>query len=303
MRSRLRPSTALIPAALLVSTLLAIPAQSHAGEASARSSAVLLLKVSTPGGTRVNFGASSDVDPNDPIVALFRRSLTDLGIDMVAVEAGPVAVTPESGGLAPLGDRAALDLARASGANSAWIVGIESSGDGRIRGTSLAGAAGNGEVRVLAVDSGDVIASARSGGASFDSDGNRAAMRAAAEIAGELVAAVAQPVASRWPRQAGGWSKVVVQIRGARTWSPVSAIIHKLGSTEGVGAVHARSISAIVDLAVDTERSAAAMASTIERARLIRGSARARAAGSQVIVDIHGDAPLSDDLGEIDAPD
>lgn len=263
---------------------------------------VLLLKVSVPSTTVTSFGSGASA--SDPGVDTMRKHIAELGFAVVPPPADRVAVAGDAAGLVPVGDRAAAELARTSGAGSAWVVGIEVRDGGRIRGTALRGAVARGQMRVLDARSGQLVAEATiSEASSYDADLDRAAARAAAQVASKLVETVHRDVARHWPRSEAGWSGISVGIRGARTWNAISSIIQRIGQTDGVRAVHARDVERTVMLTLETDRSAAAIASSIERTRLARGSARARASGSKVVVDVHGDAPFGDSASELDEAD
>ncbi|HEU5055532.1 MAG TPA: hypothetical protein VFU21_03380 [Kofleriaceae bacterium] len=287
---------------LCLSLLLAFactPALAHAGDDSlppaSKPGAVLLLVATTPDGTVTTFGQSGG--DGGATGAALARAVEALGFRLKSAAGQPVAVTTEGGGsgsLVPLGDAAALDVARKLGAGVAFVVGVHVKPDGGIRGTNLLGAAGRGQLRLLDAQSGAAVASADLEGAGFDAAADRAAAAAGRDIAERLMRAIEGPANNRWPTSAAsaGGATVVVEVRGARAWSSVSAIIQKLGATEGVAAVHARDVRrGHIALAVETRLAARNLAASVERARLPSGTLRATARGdSQVQVEIRGDA-------------
>ena len=283
---------------LLVPLLVACtPALAHAGDetgppAAGKPTAVLLLVATTPDGTVATFGQSAG--DGGAAGAALARAVEALGFKLRSAAGQPVAVTTEgSAGLVPVGDQAALEVARKLGAAAAIVVGVNVKADGSIRGTRLLGAAGRGQVRLLDVQSGNSVASAQSDGAGFDAALDRAAAAAGRDIAERLVRAIEGPATTRWPVSAPAASGafVSVEVKGARAWSSVAAVIQKLGATEGVSAVHARDVRrGHIALAVETRLAARNLAAAIERARLPGGTIRASArSDSQVQVEIRGD--------------
>ncbi|HLU68615.1 MAG TPA: hypothetical protein VKZ63_20180 [Kofleriaceae bacterium] len=255
--------------------------------------AVLLLVVTTPEGTAATFGQGGG--QAGPAGEALAREVEALGFQLRSAAGQTVAVSGEGDPLLPVGDQAALDLARRLGASSAWVVGLDVRPDGPIRGTRLTGAAGRGKLRVLDVAAGSAVASAEAVGAGYDAALAPAAAAAGRDAIARLAASVTGEVRSRWPKAASGGPTVLIRLRGARTWSSISAIIHRLGATEGVRAVHPRQVwQGRVALAVDTGLSAARVAAAVERARLPRGTVRAAARGSaEVEAEVRGETPFS----------
>ncbi|HEY8142833.1 MAG TPA: hypothetical protein VIG06_09180 [Kofleriaceae bacterium] len=282
------------------------PALAHAGDEglppASKPGAVLLLVATTPDGTVATFGQSGG--DGGAAGAALARAVEALGFTLKSAAGQPVAVTTEGGGnsLVPVGDQSALEVARKAGAGAAFVVGVHVKADGGIRGTRLLGAAGRGQLRLLDVQSGAAVASADLEGAGFDAALDRAAAAAGRDIAERLVRAIEGPATARWPVSAPASSGafVTVDVRGARAWSSVAAIIQKLGATEGVSAVHARDVRrGHIALAVETRLAARNLAAAVERARLPSGTVRATARGdSQVQVEIRGDSASPSAPGE-----
>lgn len=259
-----------------------------------RPTAVLLLKRSTPDRTVTTFGKEG-LDPND-VAQTMVREIEGLGFKMASATGQAIAITGESNPRLPIGDGPAIELARKVGATSAWVVGIDVRADGRVRATRLEGAAGKGALRVLDVASGNAVGTAEVDGAGFDTSPGGASTMAARDISERLARAVSGDVASRWPvASAGSGAAVVVRVRGARTWGSIAAVIRRLGTTEGVVAVHAREVRrGRIALAVDTRLPASRIASAAERARLPSGTARAAARGDgEVDLEIRGETTFS----------
>ena len=295
----------LIASLSLLVAVACTPAIAHAGDEgppASKPGAVLLLVATTPDGTVATFGQSGG--DGGAAGAALARAVEALGFTLKSAAGQPVAVTTEGGGnsLVPVGDQAALEVARKAGAGAAFVVGVHVKADGGIRGTRLLGAAGRGQLRLLDVQSGAAVASADLEGAGFDAALDRAAGAAARDIAERLVRAIEGPATSRWPVSAPASSGafVTVEVRGARAWSSVAAIIQKLGATEGVSAVHARDVRrGHIALAVETRLAGRNLAAAVERARLPSGTVRATARGdSQVQVEIRGDSATPAAPGE-----
>ena len=276
--------------ALLVAALSAAPGAARAGDeepvrtaaAPGRPTAVLLLVVTTPEGTQATFGqGGGDAGPAGAALA---REIEALGFRLRSAAGESVAVSGEGDPLLPVGDGAAVELARRAGAGVAWVVGLEVRPDGPIRGTRLTGAAARGKIRVLDAAGGGAVATAETTGAGYGEALPRAAAAAGAHAAERLVGAVTREVTSRWPASAPAGASLLVRVSGARTWSSIAAIIQRLGTTEGVSAVHPRRVwRGRVALVVETGLSAARVAAAIERARLPRGTVRAAARGAAEI--------------------
>ncbi len=259
------------------------------------ASALLLVVVSTPEGTVANFGRGGG-DGGAAADAL-GRELQSLGLTVRSARGEQVAVTSgESGSLLPVGDDAAVDLARRVGAGSVWVVGMDVRADGIIRSTHLQGAAGKAKLRVIDVARGEAVAEAEVEGAGFDRAIDRAAAVTARDLAQRLARGVSGKVAERWsaPAAASG-PQVIVRVRGARSWAAVAALIHKLGATGGVEAVHAREVMrGRIALGVETRIGPARIASALQQARIPSGTVSAQARGErQVDVEIRGDIPLT----------
>ncbi len=257
-------------------------------------SAVLLLKVTTPDGTSANFGRGGD--DGGAAGAALGREIQALGLRLRSAGGEAVAVSFSEGDpLLPVGDEAAVDLARRLGASSVWIAGVEVRSDGPIRSTRLQGAIGRGKLRVVDAERGELIAEAEAEGAGFDRAVGQAAAAAARDVSQHLAGAASGKVSGRWSAAAStGGPQVVVRVRGAQTWASVAALIHKLGGTSGVDAVHAREVvRGRIALGVETRLAPARVASALQQARLPAGTLTVQARGErQVDVEIRGDTAI-----------
>jgi len=174
--------------------LACFPTIARAGDEapSGRPSAVLLVVTTTPQGTVATFGQSAG--DGGAAGAALARAVEGLGFRVRSAGGQSIAISSEGGGnsLIPVGDQAALDVARKVGAAAAFVVGINVKADGPIRGTHLVGAAGRGQLRLLDVQSGNAVASAEADGGGFDAALDRAAAAAIIQRLGgtEGVAAV-----------------------------------------------------------------------------------------------------------------
>ncbi len=257
--------------------------------------AILLLKVTTPDGSTTSFGRGGG-DGGAAGEAL-AREITATGLRVRPAGGEQIAVsTGEGDPLLPVGDEAALDIARRLGAAAVWVVGIDVRAEGAIRGTRLSGAVGRGKLRVLDAERREVIAEAEAEGAGFDRDGSQAADAAARDLAQRLAGGAAGKVDPRWSAAASaGGPQVVVRVRGARTWASIGALIHKLSTTTGVEAVHAREVvRGRIALGVETRLAPARVATALAQARLPSGTLAAQARGERgVDVEIRGDTVIT----------
>jgi hypothetical protein len=254
--------------------------------------ALLLLKVTTPDGTSANFGRGGG--ETGAAGAALEREIQALGLRLRSAGDQAVAVsTGEGDPLLPLGDEAALDLARRVGAASVWIAGLEVRSDGPIRSTRLKGAIGRGKLRVLDAG-GELVAESEAEGAGFDRSVDDAAAAAARDLSQRLTGAAAGKVTSRWSAAASSGPQILVRIRGAHTWASIGALIHRLGATSGVDAVHAREVvRGRIALGVETRMAPARIASALQQTRLPSGTLVVQARGErQVDVEIRGDTAV-----------
>ncbi|HWM88869.1 MAG TPA: hypothetical protein VNO33_23620 [Kofleriaceae bacterium] len=259
------------------------------------AAALLLLKVTTPDGTVANFGrGGGDGGAAGDALA---REIQAMGLRLRSASGEAIAVTTSEGDpLLPVGDEAAVELARRLGVASVWVVGMDVRADGPIRGTRLLGAAGRGKLRVLDAERGQLIAESEAGGAGFERGLGQAAAAAARDLSQHLAGAVAGKVDERWSAAASaGGPIVLVRVRGAHTWASIGALIHKLGGTSGVDAVHAREVvRGRIALGVETRLAPARVASALQQARLPSGTLTAQARGErQVDVEIRGDTAIT----------
>ncbi len=257
-------------------------------------SAVLLLKVTTPDGTSASFGRGGD--DGGAAGAALAREIQALGLRLRPAGGEAVAVTSSEGDpLLPVGDEAAVELARRLGASSVWIAGVDVRSDGPIRSTRLQGAIARGKLRVVDAERGELIAEAEAEGAGFERAVAQAAAAAARDVSQRLAGSASGKVSGRWSAAAStGGPQIVVRVRGATTWASIAALIHKLGGTSGIEAVHAREVvRGRIALGVETRLAPARVASALQQARLPSGTFTVQARGErQVDVEVRGDTAI-----------
>lgn len=258
-------------------------------------SAVLLVQVSTPDGTVANFGRGGG-DGGAAADAL-QNEMQSMGLRVRSARGEEIAVSGgDAESLLPLGDAAAVDLARRLGAVSVWVVGMDVRAEGPIRATRLQGAAGRGKLRVIDVERGEVLAESGAEGAGFDRAVGQAAAVAARDVGQHLARGVSGKVTERWASAASaGGPQILVRVRGAHSWASVSALVRKLGSTSGVDAVHAREVArGRIALGVETRLPSSRVAAAAQQARLPSGTILAQPRGErQVDVEIRGDTAIT----------
>lgn len=255
-----------------------------------RPKVAVFLAMSTEAGSVTTFGSSGTDDIGAAKAAV--RELHERGFELVSA-AGTrverVAVGDESDGL-PLADASAADLARKLGAGAALIIGLVTSDDGRIRGTTFAGAAASGQARLLDVGSGRSLATEQISRGGWGSSPEVAFDRAAASAAMVLARGLADIAARQWPAVIATDERVAVRVRGAKKWASISAIIQQLAITRGVDAVHPREVRGDrVTLGLDTELPVTALIAAIRSSRLRVGSLSAKQEGDAINVVIRGD--------------
>jgi hypothetical protein len=257
-------------------------------------SAVLLLKVTTPDGTSASFGRGGD--DGGAAGAALAREIQALGLRLRSAGGEAVAVSSSEGDpLLPVGDEAGVELARRLGASSVWIAGVDVRSDGPIRSTKLQGAIARGKLRVLDAERGELIAEAEAEGAGFERAVAQAAAAAARDVSQRLAGSASGRVSGRWSAAAStGGPQIVVRVRGATTWASIAALIHKLGGTSGIDAVHAREVlRGRIALGVETRLAPARVASALQQARLPSGTLTVQARGErQVDVEVRGDTAI-----------
>ena len=288
------------PAAAGPAAMAPSPAGTTAGGVG-QPTAILLLKVTTPSGTITTFGQGGG--SGGEAGAALARELDAMGFSLrqtagqsVAVSASGEAPEGDAQALLPVGDQAAVDLARRVGASAAWVVGIDIRPDGTIRGTHLLGAAGRAAVRVLDATAGNVVAQGQVDGAGYDAGLPGAAEMAARELSQHIARAVESGVTGRWPPSGAtrGGPVVLVHVRGARTWNPVAALIHRLGGLSGVSAVDASEVTrGRITLAVATSLAPGKLAAALLQTRLPSGRLSATPRGDQVEVEIRGETTFA----------
>lgn len=254
-----------------------------------RPRVVVLLKYSGGAETSTTFGSTGG-DGGTAGRAFFAE-LRAQGFDVIEAKGARAPLGDDADGQLPLGDDAAIDLAKQLGAGGAFVVGLQADSEGRLRGTALFGAAGKASVRVLDANTGKAVAKASVAAAGFGDDESAALSNAATELAKKTVLGVAGKAARYWPPERTSTGGLQVRIRGARTWSAIADIIVKLGATKGIRGVHASRVdSGRVDLAIDTDLAARTIASRIKKARLRKGAVAVKIKDGRVLVKVSGDS-------------
>ncbi len=265
----------------------------HAGEPTTPTTPtiVILLQVHAPDGTIASFGTAG----TDEIVpySSIRRALLGRGFSIVS--AAGVAVTRVGGAedtdANVLSDASAGDLARQLGADTAIIVSMVGTAEGRIRGTALRGAVVSGEARMLDVADGRILMTASGKGADFAKNDSSAIEKASRKSGDILAEALGTEASKRWAPPLAVDNRLTIVVKGATSWASVSAIMHRLATSAGVAAVHPREVRGNkVILAIDTELPASKMASLVRGARLFVGSLSTTVKDDVVMVSVQGDA-------------
>jgi hypothetical protein len=185
---------------------------------------------------------------------------------LVPVPGGPA---PEPGGELPIGEDAAVALARQGGAGAALVIGVAVRADGRIRGTRYQGAAGTARVRLVDAGAGQPVARAEVTGGGHGEDQAAALAAAAAALGGAAVRAVARELAGRWPLSVPREEGLLVRVRGAAEWRPVALIVEQLSRTPGITQVVTRMArQGEIVLAVQTALDAARVSAAVRAAPL-----------------------------------
>jgi hypothetical protein len=271
---------------------LNIDAEAGGSGGGSRPRVVVLLKYSESASTSTTFGSTGG--DGGAGGRAFSAELRSHGFDLIDATKTQAPLGEATDSRLPLGDDAAIELARQLGAGGAFIVGIDTAAEGPVRGTRLVGAAGKASVRVVDTRSGKVIASESIDGAGFGDDADAAIASAASELSTRVLLGVGAAVVRHWPPTRAKSDQLEVRIRGARTWGAIAEIIRQLGATNGVRSVHALRIEGgRIDLAVDATVSAKKIASQIKKAKLRRGRAAVKIDGDRILVKVSGDSRFS----------
>lgn len=255
---------------------------------------VVILHASRGEVVDTTFGARGG--PGGPAGVALAAQFDALGFALASAAGSEAPTSTDAGASLPVGDSAAVELARRVGAGGAVVVGIDVTGDGPIRSTSLRGAAGTGTVRVIDAATGAVVARGRVDAAGFG-DSERAAVDTAAATLGRLVADdVAGAVTRHWPSAvATPDDGRIVVVRGAARWPSVTAVMARLRRVPGTRGVAIRRLQAgTVALVVGTSLTPAQLVRQLRGVALPLGTASVRVAGDRVDVIIDGDAAGGD---------
>jgi hypothetical protein len=255
-----------------------------------RPRVVVLLKATSGSQTVTTFGSTGGDGG-----AAGRAVLDELrahGFDVVDTAGRTVQLSGAGDDGLPIDDDAAVDLARSVGAGGAFVVGVGAKLEGKIRGTSLTGAAATASLRVVDAQNGEAIAKSSGKGAAWGNDDGSAAGAAAVDSVERAMRSVAADVARHWPvsRSSSG-DGLEVKIRGASSWAVIAAIIAKLAATRGVRAVHPIRVDrGKIDIALESGISPNEVAAQIKRARVGNVTVATKVKDRDVLVKITGSA-------------
>ncbi len=221
-----------------VGVRLDAPAVAPVVDTRARPRLLVLVRTAVGETVLANYGRyASDGGPVGVAVA---TEMTSLGFDLVSAAGVPIPVeaTPASA----LSDVAVAEMARTAGAGGAVVVDASLGADGRVRGTALLGAVGSARVRVLSVTDTGVarVAADQVEAAAFAEAANLALDAASRALGLRGVGAVAAAAERYWPPAVIAPGNVVIEVRGAPTWSVVREIWRAVAKAPGVSAVTPR---------------------------------------------------------------
>ena len=235
-----------------------------------RPKIAVLLHSDVAGDIDVTFGDEVTRSGDRSIAArLFTDAVTATGFDVARSRGAKAPVTREADQGLPLTDAAARALAQDLDSGGAFVIGVQASQAGPIRGTRLVGATCVVHVRVIDVASGDIISNATFDGAAFGSKLDAVLAGAVTDAVGKATAATTIAIARQWPRPSVPDDAVVVRVRGFVVWSTIEAIVAQLEKTRGVDKVWPRAYSqSEVELAVVTELSSKSVAAAVAKTKL-----------------------------------
>lgn len=256
-------------------------APAAAGE---RPRLVVLVHVDAAGERQATFGLTAT--DGGPFADALRRELRELGFELV--DAGGVEIEiGATGQRLPVGDAAAVELARRVGAGGVVIVGARVAPDGRIRGTRLVGARGMAAVRVVDAADGSVVATADVESATYGAADDEAVRRAAGELGANAGRGVGRDLTRRWPAPAAAERGVLVIVRGAPGWAAVHEVWHALRAAPGVELVAPRRFEpGAVSLLAVTGLDASRLARALDGARFRDARVRVTTGRNMVFVDV-----------------
>lgn len=247
--------------------------------------AMLLLKSSANGHSAATFGRSAT--DGGTMGRTLSSVLRDAGASLVSAGATVPRLGEVPRGL-PLGDQAALEMARSAHARVVVIVGASSREAGVIRATSLVVQRAHVSLRVLDVASGQVLLSQTVQQSGYGSDAAQAAALASSTALSDLNSKLGDAVRVL----ATGASKPVqgslqITITGATGWAPIAAVLGRLAGTQRVQAIHVLRIEADrVLLGVSSPLSIPSIVGSLRRTRVRSGSISVQASRAGIVIQV-----------------
>ncbi len=261
--------------------------------AAARPSVALILHARRPGGAVATFGSAAGA--GGAAGKELARSFDDMGFARVSLAGKSVPTSTSVPTGVPLSDAAGVALARSAGAGIAVVVGVDTSPQGRIRGTRLVGAVARLRVRVLDVPSGRLVSRGEVRAGGFAPTAAVAQRNAGREAARRAVLRVASDIQSRWPAVPDVKAAALISVRGVVGWASVAALLEGLRTTPGVARAGLERLSrADVLIAVEATLSPAQIVTAVRGVTLPIGSAVVSGpAGKLVHVKLAGQTPAA----------
>lgn len=284
------PRAALCALVALSFTLLA-SATALADSAANSRSAVLLLKASSAQGSETSFGRGHAAGSASRAI---REPFEAAGFKFLATDGLTPPVGDAPSGL-PLSDAAALHMAREVGASICVVVGISAKPKGKIRATKLVSHQARLRLRVLAVDSNEVVANLSVIRFGYGPNTSQSASAAMTSALAAVAKEVAVPLRKRWPiPSASSGAAISLTINGATGWRPIASILQQLAASKGIKFVHALEIgSSQVRLSVSSAMSAASLVSILRRTRIASGTLSVVTSGNTITVSLRMAAAAS----------
>ncbi|HUH04399.1 MAG TPA: hypothetical protein VML75_20530 [Kofleriaceae bacterium] len=262
--------------------------------AGTRPSVLVILHAQEPSADGISiettFGARGGV--GGAAGKVLSGQLTAMGFDLASAAGVDAPTSVGSPGDLPMGDAAAMALARQVGAGGVVIIGLVTDPATPIRATRKQGAVSRLAMRALDAASGKVIVSARLDGAGFGDDRRQAEVAAAREaghLSGQRAGAA---LAAHWPADlpASIERGTLLVIRGASRWASIEAIGNAARTVTRAAGVTLRWFrNGEVAMVVDTQMPAADIANRLRGVTLPLGSLTTRVRGSRVEVEVDGD--------------
>lgn len=251
---------------------------------------ILHAQMPSPGSIETTFGErGGDGGAAGKVLV---AQLAAMGFDLASAAGVNAPTSVGSPGDVPMGDAAAIALARQVGAGGALVIGMVTDPADPIRATRKQGAVSRIAMRALDATNGKVIGSARLDAAGFGDDRRQAedaAAREAGRVAGQRAGAA---LAAHWPAElpASIERGTLMVIRGAARWTSIDAIATAARTVTRAAGVTLRWFRAgEVAMVVDSQMPAAEIARRLGGVTLPIGSLTARVNGARVEIEVDGD--------------